>query len=193
MTATPTVDGWTRRRERITRHIERTAIELLAAQGDADITVERIADAAGVSVRTFFRYFPSRDAVFTTLPRRLNDMTCARVLARPAEENLLDAFIAAVHEGIDPGDQDLILLWGQAVQRGYRPQSDSDGGMVDAHAQVVAARLALPPDALETRALATALSSVVWSTFVTWLERGGRESLPELMARSFDALSLLRR
>ena len=45
------------------RELELVALELFAAQGFEDTTVEQIASAAGVSSRTFFRYFDSKTSV----------------------------------------------------------------------------------------------------------------------------------
>jgi AcrR family transcriptional regulator len=186
-------DGWARRRARIAHAIERNAIELLAEHGDQGVTVEQIADASGISVRTFFRYYPSRDDVLTALPRRLNDTTCRRVAARPPGESVLDSFIAAVHEGIDEEEEDVIRLWGQAVQRGFQPGSASDDNMVTAYAEVIAARLGVDADDLRAQVQATAIASVMWSTFLRWLEHGGREPLAKFVERSFDVLADLNR
>ena len=49
------------RRERNAREIQRAAMSLFAARGYADVTVEDIARGAGISERTFFRYFASKD------------------------------------------------------------------------------------------------------------------------------------
>ncbi|MHA0286076.1 TetR/AcrR family transcriptional regulator [Mycobacterium sp. C3-094] len=45
------------------RAIRRAAIHLFEQHGFADTTVEQIASAADVSARTFYRYFPTKEAV----------------------------------------------------------------------------------------------------------------------------------
>ena len=49
------------RRERNAREIQQTAMSLFAERGYAAVTVEDIASEAGISERTFFRYFASKD------------------------------------------------------------------------------------------------------------------------------------
>lgn len=53
-----------RERKRIaTRElIERTAVELVLELGYDEVTVERICESCGLSTRTFFNYFPTKDA-----------------------------------------------------------------------------------------------------------------------------------
>ena len=61
-----------RTRAATAKEIERAAMALFEERGCAATTVADIAEAAGVSVRTFFRYFPSKeDVVFVDSEKQL--------------------------------------------------------------------------------------------------------------------------
>jgi TetR/AcrR family transcriptional regulator, regulator of mycofactocin system len=96
------------RREQHKRHtraaLEEAAMGLFGRQGYERTTVEQIADQAGVSVRTFFRYFSSKQHVL------FGDVAYGRVTAlgealaaRPAAEPALES-VKAVLDAIDVTD-----------------------------------------------------------------------------------------
>ncbi|OBB77267.1 mycofactocin system transcriptional regulator [Mycobacterium sp. 852014-52144_SCH5372336] len=52
-----------RRRSTTWDHISNVAIDLFATQGFDDVSVDDIAEAAGIARRTLFRYYPSKNAL----------------------------------------------------------------------------------------------------------------------------------
>jgi TetR/AcrR family transcriptional regulator, regulator of mycofactocin system len=52
-----------RRRSTTPHHITDVAIELFTARGFADVSVDDVAQAAGISRRTLFRYYASKNAI----------------------------------------------------------------------------------------------------------------------------------
>jgi AcrR family transcriptional regulator len=62
-----------RRRELMAAEFERIAMDLFVQRGYAAVSVEDIADAAGVSARTFYRYFTAKEDVLALYPRRLTE------------------------------------------------------------------------------------------------------------------------
>jgi AcrR family transcriptional regulator len=73
------------------RSLRRIALDLVAERGFAHVTVEDIAEAADVSPRTFFNYFPSKEAVlFGADPDRAAALRL-RLLRQSPGESALDA------------------------------------------------------------------------------------------------------
>jgi AcrR family transcriptional regulator len=82
------------------------AIELAKADGLANLRVPRIAEAVGVSPRTFNNYFPSKEAaiVFPTTLRAHE--IASRLAEHPAGEPLADALIESVTSLYGPQGQE---------------------------------------------------------------------------------------
>jgi TetR/AcrR family transcriptional regulator, regulator of mycofactocin system len=189
--------GWDRRRERVSRAIERVALELFAKSSPEEVTIEQIAAAAGISNRTFFRYFASRDDILAALPTRSLEHVSARVRARPSSESVIEAFAEA---GQDPDesdeDRELVLLWGLVVHRSpdaaARALGHSTIGVAEVFQVLVAERLGIDATSDRAGALGAAIAGVVGYTFHQWVIKGGRVPLGTMLAEAFDSLNDLR-
>jgi AcrR family transcriptional regulator len=75
-----------RKRQLVRDELAEAALRLLAWQGYESTTVEQIVAAAGVSRRTFFRYFESKDDVIVQFLGDVGVQLRAALAARPVEE-----------------------------------------------------------------------------------------------------------
>lgn len=80
-----------RKRQVVREALRVAAEELIARRGYEKVTVEDIARAAGVSRRTYFRYFETKEDVVVAGSDRFADDLLAAVAARPAREAPLEA------------------------------------------------------------------------------------------------------
>jgi AcrR family transcriptional regulator len=188
--------GWDRRRERTGRRIERSALMLFAKERAENVTIERLANAAGISVRTWFRYFAGRDDVFAALPMRKLELITSFVRARPPEESLVEAFSAAVATAqATETELDMVLLWGIAVHQSpfpaRRAMAHSALTMNGVFQAIIAERLGINEADPKAGALGAAFSGLVTYTFSRWVAEGGTGSLADMLAGSFAALSEL--
>lgn len=97
-TATPPNCGLREHKKRESRKALRlAALELVAERGLEDVRVEDIAQRAGVSTRTFFNYFPSKEqALVNQTPQtgqELSERLHRAARATPVHEALLDVLV----------------------------------------------------------------------------------------------------
>ncbi len=85
MEGNPAAVGLRERKKRATRAaLVTAAVRLAAEQGAENVTVDAISEAAGVSARTFFNYFDSRDDVFVMIGAESSARVRQAVLAAPS-------------------------------------------------------------------------------------------------------------
>ena len=75
-----------RKRQLVRDELAEAALQLLAKQGYDETTVDHIVAAAGVSRRTFFRHFQSKEDVLVQFLSDLGTAMCTELSARPATE-----------------------------------------------------------------------------------------------------------
>jgi AcrR family transcriptional regulator len=191
------------RKKNATRQALRSAaLRLVAERGFTHVTVEDIAEAADVSTRTFFNYFPTKEsAVIGGDPERIEQMRMT-LLQRPVEESALEALSAVLVQYAAAMEEELDDL-GEGREAWFRRFSvvrqDPDLlGAYVAHISEVerilvttlAERLGTTPDRDPIPALvaATALAaSRVAALF--WSENRGAHSLAELTALALNCVA----
>jgi mycofactocin system transcriptional regulator len=158
------------------RELELVALRLFTDQGFDDTTVEQIAAAAGVSRRTFFRYYDTKAAVLWHEFDREVDALRAAFAAVPADVALMDA-ICQVVVGVNHYQADdvaelrmRINLIGAvpALQASSAPHYDAWERTVS---EFAAGRLACSPDELLPLAIGRATLAACRAAFDTWVSR----------------------
>jgi AcrR family transcriptional regulator len=191
-------DGWDRRRRQVEEHIEATALRLFAERGYDRVTVAEIADAAGISQRTFFRYFRAKQDVLWARAARAIDVLPGHLLDRPDDEPLLPALRAACEAMMSEvfTDQGSWVAWAAVVQetvaagKVVRPY---DLDAPSALATAIAKRDGEEPDDLRPGAIAVAVTCAMSYCFFRWVASGAHGDFAPLVGDAIDAVASLGR
>jgi AcrR family transcriptional regulator len=192
----PAFDRRRRQSEETREKLRRCALERFAQQGFAGASVAEIAGDAGVTERTFYRYYPTKEAVlFQDFASRLEWFRAA-LEVRPADEPLLDSVQVAVESF--PDDREVVrqvarlrasLLSGEVIAEQLRRVQGGFAAEIERHAR---RRLGDGPEArLEAAVLGHAVAGALLAALRVFGERGGRDT-DELRALVGQALDLLR-
>lgn len=147
--------------------ISRHAVRLFAEQGVAATSGEQIAQAAGVSERTFWRYFPHKESCVEPLLTKMIDAFCVVLHAWPHELELIDHLRATYSPLLDSASDEDIEAVLDVVRLTHGERALRAAYLVlreraeYALAEVLAERTGLPQDALEVRVQAAAMSAVL--------------------------------
>jgi AcrR family transcriptional regulator len=188
-----------RKRTRTRLMIQTEALRLFTEKGYAQTTVEEIADAAAISPRTFFRYFPTKeDAV---LWDEYDPQVGELLATRPDDEPVVESFRAIIREtlgGLLRRDPDQLLtrvrllssvpeLRARFLQTQASWLSSSEGQSSEI-ATAFAHRPDLPDDR-QLRVTAGALSAAVTIAIDEWQRDSGKSDLLSLFDQTVDALA----
>lgn len=109
--------GWARRRTLLLQRYERIALEQFAVRGFHTVTIDDIAAVAGVSARTLFRYFPTKEDFLVGMPRRATAGLIVLIDAlEPSEDPLSSAWrLIRDRYSQEPPDVTHMTLWRRAA------------------------------------------------------------------------------
>ena len=92
----------TRKQQAVRDHIWAAAIDLFYRAGFESVNIDQIAAAAGVSRRTFFRYFASKEDVLASTIRNFGDALSSAISSQPSSPDLLHVAKTAIAEVLAP-------------------------------------------------------------------------------------------
>lgn len=174
-----------RRAEELRLSIAQTAADIFVADGDTSATVERIAAAAGVATRTFYRHFPVKEDVVRPLFRRSSAEVVATLRDAPADgdvvETLVAAWTAQLHEGSLTGlERRFLQLMSSTPQ--YRLRwMEVDDELCDAIAAFLRDRVPLGEHPLHRSLPAYLVVQATRHIFDYWISSDTGEDIAELL------------
>jgi AcrR family transcriptional regulator len=183
-----------RKKQQTRETIARAAHELFAERGYHATTLPDIAEAADVSTRTIFAYFPSKeDILFSDFPV-MRDALAQALAERPEGEEALDTvreFILSSHE-MEKSELDeeinRCVMSDETLRSHLRARI---GQLEDLIAAAIAKDLGAPADDLRPHLVAASLTAA----FILLAERGDSKAKPsrEEVAAAIDpVMSFLR-
>jgi AcrR family transcriptional regulator len=173
--------------------LARTAIELFAAKGYDNTTLDEVAAAAGISRRTLFNYFRNKEDLALSSLAEQGDLIAARLAERPADEDAWTALRAAfeVLEEIDMTAEArlefITLLFGnESLRAGH---AEKQARWQDLLAPLIEPRL---PDAdrraLQARAIAATAITCLQVANEEWVRLRGQAAMLDLYDIAVQAI-----
>jgi AcrR family transcriptional regulator len=191
--------GLTKSSLRIRKHqlvrdaIYDAAIELFEAKGFDETTVEEVAQAAGVSRASFFRYFSSKDDLLAQNVIKYGDALTAAIKASPPSstplEIMRETVLAVAKETANSPHTrqviDISLRSGAAAQAHMSRLREVEGSVATAFAERIGSS---SKDEIEPRLLAIMTLSAMNVAVLAW-HRGDSQELSDAVEQVFSRLT----
>ncbi|PWW63493.1 acyl-CoA-like ligand-binding transcription factor [Actinokineospora spheciospongiae] len=192
--ATARTEGLRDRKKRETRTaLSDAALDLAAERGLDHVTVDDIAERAGVSTRTFFNYFPSKEDAVLIPDDDLGTRIRTMVLNRPRHEPPLTAVREMLLDEIGTADVDhhrwvlrmqVVRQHPDLLNRAFLSGAATEQQL--AHA--LAERLDLPADHTYPRLVAAAAGAAFRVAITRWSTPTDPPVLADVLSEAFHLL-----
>ncbi|MGC7101792.1 TetR/AcrR family transcriptional regulator [Amycolatopsis lurida] len=181
-----------RRAEELRLQVARTAVEIFVSDGDTSATIERIAEAAGISPRTFYRHFAVKEDVVRPLFRASSAEVITALATAPDDGDLVETLVAAwtssLRDGkLTPFERRFLKLMAETPQ--YRLRwLEVDDELCAATAEFLRKRI-VPGDHPLRRSLpAYLLVHATRHVFDYWISADSDEDIAELLRGTFQTV-----
>ena len=162
--------------------LEQAALELFEMQGFDGTTIEEIVEACDVSPRTFFRYFPNKEALLLSDADEKCQLLVAGLLDRPATESPLRSIRESLVENLAGLEHDRPRMLMQSRIMAETPslrtyKIERQQSWEEAIFQALRTRAAADQHSdrstFELRLIASTAIAALRAAVETWLEDGG--------------------
>jgi len=178
--------------------LSRCAMDLFAAGGYESTTVAQVARAAGMSERSFFRYFGSKEELALASQEQIGRLLAETLAERPAAEppwlalrRAFDPIVAAIDDSDGRARRLVGMLHGTAELRGGQLSRQHEWAML--LAPHVAAHLPAAETAAAPGLCATAIAGAAIMCYqmaqTAWIEANGSISMSTLLDDAMDAVA----
>jgi AcrR family transcriptional regulator len=199
-TGTDTGDRRVRKREATRAALEHAAWELFEQRGFGATTIEDITERVDVAERTFFRHFPSKDAVLFGDPSVLETHFRSTLLNRPAGEDIstsLRATLVEIGESVVAPARERHLLRHRILHENGDPRLEDHLGALSAKSNMlrdaIAERLGIQPPDPHAQLLGGVVVTIIDVVYRQWIENGAEDDITTIVEQTFDTLDRLLR
>jgi AcrR family transcriptional regulator len=190
--------GLRERKKAMTRlALEDAALDLFTKKGFDHTTVDEIAEACNVSRRTFFRYFASKEDIFSGDKDVHDGEMFDLIAARPADEPALESLRATLIALAADLEADRSRMVAKVCIINETPSLRSAGleheqGTIDLVVEALARRSEVPvddEDRFRLRLVTQAAIGALRAAIDRWVAGGAQEDLGDVAVEALDALA----
>jgi len=183
-----------RAKDFIRAEVAATAIRLFLDEGFDAVTVDQISAAAGLSRRSFFRYFRSKEDVVVSVFTELAEEGCRTFVERLSSDGVWPALRRSMDPVVEWAEQDRrralalmrLVFESDPLRAGYLDRVDRWSASL---ASVLSAQLGLDANAgLYATVVATAGMGAYVAGARAWVSHAGEVPLGSLFDQAFAAL-----
>lgn len=189
--ATGAGDGLRERKRRETlKRISEAGLRLFIANGFEATTIDAIASEAGISRRTFFYYFKSKDDILLSL-ESMGETLAAALRDEPAGQSPLQAVRNAIIRSCAGYAPDQLIVMDKIMLASAAAQARKQASYIEQEKTLLAALRERWPDAGQETAfslLAMQSIGVVRLSLDAWRREGYKRPLQTLLREAFDIL-----
>ncbi len=182
-----------RKRRETLRRITDTGICLFIEKGYEATTIDAIAAAAGISRRTFFYYFRSKDDILLSLQSGMGELLAAEVRSAPSGTRPVDAIRNAVVKVCASVPADDMIAIDRLMRSSAAVQARKQASYVQHEETLFAAlreRWPEPERATGLRLVALLAIGAIRLSTDTFNQEGGTRPIGEVLHAAFAALDL---